>query len=428
MTMDINDAGLDAQLPFVNLHFLNTDLDSPKQTRLNEIRELSDASSSSWLIRNELGFYIGRYEDITSILKDARWHHGTLRLFAMKMGLDPDIESTSSKSLFALEGEEHTRLKKNISRALRNDFQSVCLSLSEDTVSSVQDKPEIDIVSDIIFTYPSSIISSVLGIPKNEWPFMDEISGLLIKYFEGNVSEFSKESSDARVRLYLYLKDLFNRIRETPNENSVISQMLKSQEETGLDDFDLIVIIGSLYAAGVDTLRCQLGLIFDYFLSNPGSYEEFSDRYLEELNSGVDAPPVLRTMIDEISRLNPTARGGIRYASEDIVYRDFTFQKGTFLFIDFASANIDKSIWTESELVDLKLAETHHNQDLTFGAGTHKCPGRSLATEGAVALLRKFVYTFSNIERSGEPTYRESGAAIFGPNLLPARLTRRQQM
>ena len=420
-------SGADMQLPFISLHYLNTDFDSPKQSRINEIRELSDASSSSWLIRNELGFYIGRYEDVTAILKDNRWHHGVLRLLAMEMGLDPEIENSRRKVLFALEGEEHTRLKKHISRALRHDFRDTCQSLSMDIVSNVCNKTEIDIVSDIIFTYPSSVISSVIGIPKNDWPLMDEISGQLIKYFEGNVGEFSKESSDAAIRLYVYLKKLFVSLRETPVKNSVISEMLESQMDSGLDDFDLIIIIGSLYGGGVDTTRCQLGLIFDYFLSNPGSYEEFSSRYWAELAKGIDVLSVLRTMIEEISRLNPTIRGSIRYSSEDIEYRNVKFKKGTFLFLGYASANMDKSIRERAEFVDFELAEMQHYQDLTFGAGTHKCPGASLAMEQAVSLLQKFIHTFSHMERNGEPTYRESGASVFGPNSLPVRLTRREE-
>lgn len=417
----------DMQLPFISLHYLNTDLDSPKQSRLDEIYKLSDISSSSWLIRNELGFYIGRYEDVTAILKDARWHHGVLRLLAMEMGLDPEIENSRRKVLFALEGEEHTRLKKHISRALRHNFRNACRALSDDVIFSVRDKTEIDIVSDIIFAYPSSVISSIIGIPKNDWPLMDEISGQLIKYFEGNVSEFSKESSEAAVKLYMYLKNLFAHLRETPAENNVISEMLKSQEETGLDDFDLVVVIGSLYGGGVDTTRCQLGLIFDYFLSNPSSYEEFSNRYWEKLNDGADVFPVLKTMIEEIARLNPTIRGSIRYASEDIEYKNVNFPKGTFLFLGYASANMDKSTREQAELVNFELAEINHYQDLTFGAGTHKCPGESLAMEQAGSLLRSFVHTFSHVERNGEPTYRESNASVFGPNSLPVKLIRREE-
>ena len=225
----------------------------------------------------------------------------------------------------------------------------------------------------------------------------------------------------------MYIKNLFDTLRETPDENNVISEMLESQEETGLSDFDLVVIIGSLYGAGVDTTRSQLGLIFDYFLSNPGSYKEFADRYWKKVDNEVDASKTLATMIREISRVNPTIRGSVRYASEDIEYRNVKFPKGTFLFLGYASANMDKSIRERAEFVDFELAEMQHYQDLTFGAGAHRCPGTSLAMVQAVSLLRTFVHTFSNMERNGEPTYRESSASVFGPNSLPVKLTRREK-
>lgn len=416
--------GANMQLPFIGL-FSNTDSDSPKQSRLDKIRELADISSDSWLIRNEHGFYVGRSEDVKAILKDSRWHHGTQRFLAMEMGFDPDLNGR--RSVLFLDGEEHRRLKKNISKAIRHDSQELCRKISENIISRVCDKTEIDIVSEIIFAYPSSVISSLIGIPENDWPLMDEISGPLIKRFEGNVSEFSKESSDAAIKFYMYLTGLFASLRETPDENNVISEFLKSQKETGLDDFDLVTIIGAIYGGGVDTVRCQLGMLFDYFLSNPGSYEEVSNRYLEKLSEGADALPVLRTMIQEISRLNTSVRGSIRYASEDIEYKGVMFKKGTFVFIEYASANMDKFTRERAELMDFALAEINHYQDLTFGAGIHKCPGASLAMHEEVLFLERFIRTFSRIERNGEPTYRESGAIIFGPNSLPARLTRRKE-
>lgn len=403
---------MDMELPFIGLHYLNTNSDSPKQSRIDKIREISDASSSSWLIRNELGFYIGRYEDVMAILKDKRWHQGVLELLAIEMGLEPDIKNKRPKSPFTLEGEEHTKLKKNISKALRHNFEGICESLSENVVRSVGDKTEIDIVSDIIFPYPSSIISLSLGIPNNDWPLMDEISGQLIKYFEGTESKLFKEASDAAIRLYVYFRDLFAILRETQDENNPIGKMLKSQDETGLDDFDLMVIIGSLYGGGVDTTRCQLGLVFDYFLSNPGSYEDISNRYLANLADGSDASTFLRTVVGEIFRHNPTIGGSVRYASEDIEYRNVKFPKGTFLFLGYASANIDKPI-------------QKHHKDLVFGAGKHRCPGESLAMQEVVILLQQFIHAFSHIEKNGEPTYRESAATVFGPTSLPVRLTKR---
>jgi cytochrome P450 len=418
-----NDSGADMECPFISLSS-NVDSDSTKQTRLNEIRELSDAFSSSWLIRNEYGFYIGRSEDVKAILKDGRWHHGVLKFLVVAMGFDPEL---SRHNVLFLDGEEHRRLKKNVLKAIRHDSQKSCRLISENIISGICDKTEIDIVSDIIFAYPSSVISSLLGIPEKDWPLMDEISGQLIKRFEGSGSEFAKESLDATIKFYMYLTGLFIRLRETPDENNIISEFLEHQKETGLDDFDLITIIGSTYGGGVDTVRCQLGILFDYFLSNPGSYEEVSSRYFEQLSNGVDASQTLATMIREISRLNPTIRGSIRYASEDIEYRNVMFKKGTFLFIGYASANMDKSTRERAEFIDFELAEINHYQDLTFGAGIHKCPGASLAMDEEVLLLERFIHTFSHIERNGEPTYRQSGALIFGPNSLPVKLTRREK-
>ena len=419
----------DMQAPFISLHLLNADVSKPRETRSREILQLAEVASQSWLIKNELGFYAGRYEDVNNILKDRRWHTGVFRLLALKMGLNPELENNRRKVLLALDGDEHTRIKKHISRALRGEgYDEKCKWRALELITEVSDREEIDIVSDLVFRYPSSVISSVLGVPEADWPFIDEITGLLIKHFEGNVGEYSKESSDAGNRFYSYMRKLFNEIRRSGNSDSAIAQMLISQDEMGLDDLELAIIIGSLYGGGVDTVRCQISLIFDYFLSNPGTYKEVSDSYWNDWGKRADSSAVLVGMLEEIMRVNTAVRGSVRYASEDIEYKNIVFPKGTFMFLGYASANMDKSIRENADAVDFGLSEMYYYQDFTFGGGSHRCPGANLAMTEIAVFFQRFIHVFSDIERAGEPIYRSSNASVFGPENLPVKLTKRQEM
>ena len=410
----------DMQLPFLNLHLLNGDLNSPSKTRSEEIRALAEMSERFWLIKNELGFYIGGNKDVLAVLKDPRWHNGVFRLLAMKMGIDPNLENNRRKALLALEGEEHTKIKKHISKSLRGNHVETCTSIATEIIADIMDKKRIDVVSDIASRYPSYVISSTIGIPKSDWPFMVEMTGSLIKHFEGNPGENSKESVDAGNRFFAYMRKIFNEMRRSPVDGNIISELVDAQEEMGLDDYELAIIVGSLYGGGVDTVGCQISMIFDYFLSNPGEYEKFSKRYWD---AGVDA---LETMVGEIMRINSPVRGSVRYASEDIEYRNVIFPKGTFLFLGYSAANMDKSIREKADVVDFELASMYYYQDMTFGRGTHRCPGSFLAKDEITVMLRSFVHVFESIERDGDATYRPSNAPVFGPENLPTKLRKRE--
>ena len=414
------------QLPFLNLHLLKSDIDSPATTRSEEIRTLAVMSEHSWLIKNELGFYVGGNKDVVAILKDQRWHNGVFRLLAMKMGIDPNLENNRRKALLALEGKEHTKIKKHISKALRGNHLETCKSIAAEIIEAILDRENVDVVSDIASRYPSYVISSTIGIPKSDWPFIDEMTGPLIKHFEGSPGENSKESVDAGNRFFAYMRKMFNDMRRSPIEGNIISGLVAVQEEMGLDDYELAIILGSLYGGGVDTVRCQISMIFDYFLSNPGEYEKFSDAYWEAHDDEKEAISAIRTMAEEIMRLNSPVRGSVRYASEDIEYKNVIFPKGTFLFLGYSAANMDKSIREKADSVDFELANMYYFQDMTFGWGTHRCPGSLLAIDEITTMLQSFVLAFKSIERDGDATYRPSNAPVFGPETLPMRIYKRE--
>jgi cytochrome P450 len=402
------------QLPFVPLHLLNSDTATPLQTRLGEIEALSNLAENHWLIQTTIGFYIPRREDVSNILRDPRWHNGVIKLLSQQLGMSGGLENNRSKVLLSLEGEEHDKIKKKAHEMMgpsrSASHSSICSSISSKIIKSLPDSDALqaDIAEDIIFRYPSSVMSSVLGIPESDWPFIDEITGILMRHLDGVVPMHSEEARRADMAFSKYLERAFYERRKDGNGVDLISDLLRGQKEMGMDDNELKIFIGSLFGGGVDTVRSQLGLVFDYLLDNPDTYSSLREN-----------PSSIPAAVEEMCRIHPTVRGSVRYASEDIEYKGFSFPKGTFVFLGFFTGNLDKSIRKEPLVVDV---EAPKYPVLTFSGGTHYCVGHSLARIEMTELVSAFANRFSRIERCGEPQYKASNAGVFGPVSLPAKL------
>src|ERR671912_2438395 len=89
------------------------DIDAGQQTR-DELRELA---ADGWIVRGALGYLIIRYDDVTAMLRDKRWHNAVAKLPEMMGITDPDFVGNDRVSILAAEGEMHTRLRRLVAKA-----------------------------------------------------------------------------------------------------------------------------------------------------------------------------------------------------------------------------------------------------------------------------------------------------------------------
>ena len=113
-------------------------------------------------------------------------------------------------------------------------------------------------------------------------------------------------------------------------------------------------------------------------------------------------------------------RGTVRFASEDIVYRDVLFPQGTIVSTSLAGANRDPEVWHDPN--DFDITVERGTAQMTFGAGIHFCMGAALARaelQEALPLLAR------RMPGLGPQRRRSSGSratfGIWGPAHLPIR-------
>jgi cytochrome P450 len=109
----------------------------------------------------------------------------------------------------------------------------------------------------------------------------------------------------------------------------------------------------------------------------------------------------------------------VRFASEDIVYRDVLFPQGTIVSTSLAGANRDPETWSDPNQFDITIErEAAH---LTFGSGIHFCMGAALARAELQEALPLLARRLPGLARNGDIEWKPPTFGIWGPSVLPIR-------
>jgi len=132
-------------------------------------------------------------------------------------------------------------------------------------------------------------------------------------------------------------------------------------------------------------------------------------------------PPLATRAVEESMRYLGAVRGTARFASEDIVYRDVLFPRGTLVATSLAGANRDPEAFDDPNVFD--ITRERGTVQMTFGAGIHFCMGAALARAELQEALPLLARRMPGLERSGNIEWKPSSFGIWGPARLPLRFT-----
>ena len=71
----------------------------------------------AWLAHNMFGFAVWHYDDVTSILRDKRWHSATSRIPELMGVTDQRFLDRQQVNILSAEGDVHTRLRRLVAPA-----------------------------------------------------------------------------------------------------------------------------------------------------------------------------------------------------------------------------------------------------------------------------------------------------------------------
>ncbi|KAM8859949.1 steroid 17-alpha-hydroxylase/17,20 lyase isoform 1-T1 [Spinachia spinachia] len=206
-------------------------------------------------------------------------------------------------------------------------------------------------------------------------------------------------------------------------------------ESVGLSEDHLLMTVGDIFGAGVETTTTVLKWAIAYLIHHPQVQRRIQDE-LDSKIGGARSPqlsdrgslPYLEATIREVLRIRPVAPLLIPHvALSDTSLGDFAVKKGTRVIINLWSLHHDEKEWKNPELFDpgrfldsegtgLVIPSSSY---LPFGAGVRVCLGEALAKMELFLFLSWIIQRFTLSVPSDQSLPSLEGK--FGVVLQPAR-------
>ncbi|MCP4436503.1 MAG: cytochrome P450 [Actinomycetia bacterium] len=324
---------------------------------------------------------------------------------------------STMRVIIQIDPPEHREVRKVASpvftpRAIREMDEVIERSAREVVDAMVGDdgEGECDFANDVAAAHPLRILSTMLGVPREQEP---DILRLTNQLFANEDPELQREGDDrgqAIMELAQELYQLFDGIiqdrRGCPRDDlaSILANGMVGGEPMGpLETVGYFLIV---FTAGHDTTKNALVGGMRALIENP-----------EEMEKIRAHPENVDKAVEEIVRWTSPVNYMKRTATADTVIRGQEISEGDSVVMFYASANRDEEVFDDP--FDFRV-DRDHSRNLGFGIGEHFCLGANLARRSQRALLLELGRRLEWAELAGEPEQIQS-SFVVGLKHLPMR-------
>ena len=315
----------------------------------------------------------------------------------------------ASTSLLAMNGDDHTRLRRLVSKAFTprsvTRLDDIIVDVIAGLVDPLSSEGRCEAVADIARPYPVPIISALLGAPREDWRRFSDWADDFFKLFSWNVAEYENDILTAWGELDDYIDGMVATRRESLTDD-LISELIRAEDDGDrLSISELRMLAAGILMAATDTTRNQVAAALDVFCDYPEQWELLAQH-----------PELAMKAVEELMRFCPVIFGAMRMTTEDVELEGVTIPAGTFVTCNTAAANHDAEVYAEPERFDITREDAPPMQ--TFGAGAHYCLGANLARREIADALVVMSGRMKNLRHDGLAMWKPM-VGITGPATLP---------
>lgn len=337
-------------------------------------------------------FVVTRYEDVSHVLRhpgafSSQMATGPVLARQMADGIqnlvgraEEGMESVlvrvnrgRTKVLLSADPPLHRRQRNLVNRAFTQrrvrESEGVIRSIAEGLVDGFASSGYVEFVSGFAVPLPLSVIADRLGVPRSDMVdfkrWSDDFTVAIGNHQLGQDDLRSMLVSQAE--FFSYFEALVDERRRDPADD-LLSELATARLPDG-DGLELPEILGMLnqfLVAGNETTTKLLAFSFHRLAEDP----ELADRLRSD-------PGLVEPFVEEMLRLEAPVQGLYRIAVQDCEIGGTAIPAGASLWLAYASANHDDSVFDRPG--DLDLEREFSQPHLAFGFGEHFCLGAALA-------------------------------------------------
>ena len=389
--------------------FLTPEGRSDPYPRYHRLREIAPVHYSPGLE----SWFVSRYDDVAAIVRDPRFGKDYPRQMEIKFGASWRSHSSLARgedSMLNRNGPEHSRLRslviKSFTRRAIEGLRPAIEGIMNDLLDPFSEKGGGDLMAEVAFPMPVTIIGELLGVPKQDREQFRAWVVDLVATFEMRVDPEDLRKADiANDQIRAYFADLIALKRKTPDD-ALLSRLVNAEGDGDrLTDDELSAMALLIFAAGFETTTNLVGNGLFGLLHQPDQIQTLRDR-----------PELLPLLPDELLRFDGTAQLVVRDTLDDVEVGGVNIPKNQTVFGMLGAANHDPAEFDNPDRIDVTRGRF---RPMSFGGGAHFCLGASLAKAEIEIAFRTLLERFDVIEFDGEtPCFRDR-LTLRGLQALP---------
>jgi cytochrome P450 len=273
----------------------------------------------------------------------------------------------------------------------------------------VQGRGGMDVIRDLAFPLPGTVIGELLGVPAADRNQLKTWSDEFVGFFKTVPSQTSLEDyrrADQAARdLGRYFRDALDRHRGGPTGGLLAA--LAGAEDRGdrLSAEELAANATLLLHAGHETTTHLIGNGLLALLRHP-----------DQLRRLRAEPGLVPTAVEEFLRYDSPVQLTYRIAREDFDFAGKPIREGQVVHLVLAAANRDPAQFPDPDRLDVARSPNAH---VAFGHGHHYCLGAHLARLEALVAFQTLLQRFPTLRLGGGPVEHQEHYILRGLKSLP---------
>jgi cytochrome P450 len=334
-----------------------------------QLREQSPISKVK-LPDGKEAWLVTRYDDVRAVLGDNRFSTnpstpGYPFIAPARAAL---LMNESPRTFLRQDPPEHAKGRRLLTMeftvkhidAMRPAIQTLVDTLLDDLIRK---GPPADFFLDFALQVPTTVISNILGVPREDEAFFIERSKAKL-----DLSAAPEVPVKAGADMRAYLEQLIQRKEDAQQSgDDLITRLLKNQVAPGhISRDELLALVELLIIAGHETTANTMALGALSLLLHP-----------EQKDALAADPSLASSAVEEILRYHtPVQYNGPRAALEDVEVGGQLIRKGEGVLAMISAANRDPAVFDEPDNFDIRRHSMRH---IAFSYGIHQCIGQPLA-------------------------------------------------